>query len=299
MRDEGFEIVSYLKASQHRCIATGIRAATPYLAGVRGTGKSSIAEVIGKELGLKGKKDSNGRIRYTKNINLSRLQPYEFAGTATVDHKRNKLVFVNSELLTDIDPEEQLLFFDEIDKAYPDTLNAALRLFTEGELADGTRVPDNLMFLAAGNGTNPQLFTPEVRSRFWYVPWGFDEKEWKEFVDSKYPGLRDQLGFAIEQINHDTHSSSFNEASARRIYDEIELIVHGYRGPHHLGEKLYKRILQKHVPINETIGKVFQDAFDWELPDRELTDEDIAAMFDKLTEEQRIHIEHALSRMEM
>ena len=152
-------------------------------------------------------------------IIASQILPNEVSGiTMPRDDTHSMEIYDHARLASLKDGD--ILFFDELLQASPQTLSACLTLIQERRMMSGKKLPD-VMIVAAANPLNSPDMVPEaIRQRFMFIHVLFDPVSWTHYMVTKYPSLRvhqvERLASGIEQQRDSViTSSSWNNLTPR------------------------------------------------------------------------------------
>ena len=130
--------------------ATG-KPSTPFIWGLSGFGKTDTVEAAADKLGIK-----------CISWLLSTCSPEEIKGATVPDHKTKTAKNYIPEIFPDEDDTEGgILFFDEVNRAHPQTINAALQLLLDHKL-DNYTLPRTWIIVCAGNWANESFNESDV-----------------------------------------------------------------------------------------------------------------------------------------
>ena len=130
--------------------ATG-KPSTPFIWGLSGFGKTDTVEAASDELGIK-----------CLTWLLSTCSPEEIKGATVPDHKTKTAKTYLPEIFpNEDDTEGGILFFDEVNRAHPQTINAALQLLLDHKL-DNYVLPRSWIIVCAGNWSNESFNEKDV-----------------------------------------------------------------------------------------------------------------------------------------
>lgn len=136
-----------------------------------------------------GKSQAVYELARRKNANVveliaSQILPNEVSGiTMPVDSTHSMEIYDHVKLSSLKDGD--ILFFDELLQASPQTLSACLTLLQERKLLSGKKLPD-IMVVAACNPLNsPEQVPLAIRQRFMFIDVAFDPDEWSEYMVGK------------------------------------------------------------------------------------------------------------------
>ena len=118
-------------------------------------------------------------------IIASQILPNEVSGiTMPVDSTHSMEIYDHARLSSLKDGD--ILFFDELLQASPQTLSACLTLIQERRMMSGKKLPD-IMIVAAANELNSASMIPmQIRQRFLFVPITWNEVAWCKHNNEKY-----------------------------------------------------------------------------------------------------------------
>ncbi len=125
-----------------------------------------------------------------KNIRLSYIEAQDIVGFPQV--KNDRMVYIQPDFLP-VDPKSRgILFFDEINRARLDVLQAVFQLILERELGVGSisgetyQLPENWFIIASQNPDTDEYYVSPMDealfNRFLIIPVEYDEHIYKEFI---------------------------------------------------------------------------------------------------------------------
>ena len=242
-------------------------------------------------------------------IIASQILPNEVSGiTMPVDSTHSMEIYDHARLSSLEDGD--ILFFDELLQASPQTLSACLTLIQERRLMSGKKLPDIMIVAAANHLPSPTMIPMQIRQRFMFVDVDWDAAAWCKHVNSKFnlkvstKQARDLVSFIDDNYNsltprtldkliawrssvkddedkerawYDTTCNMFSDLVGERIRD-LFVIKHDAK------DQLKDRL--KSIPLNNTADLVTLDHMlqQWD----ELSIKDIYAALQELDEWDKI-----------
>ena len=118
-------------------------------------------------------------------IIASQILPNEVSGiTMPVNETHSMEIYDHARLSSLKDGD--ILFFDELLQASPQTLSACLTLILERRLLSGKMLPDVFIVAAANPLPSATRIPTSIRQRFMFVNVQFDRNEWVDYIQRKY-----------------------------------------------------------------------------------------------------------------
>ena len=118
-------------------------------------------------------------------IIASQILPNEVSGiTMPVDSSHSMEIYDHARLSSLKDGD--ILFFDELLQASPQTLSACLTLIQERRLMSGKKLPDIMIVAAANKLPSATMIPMQIRQRFLFVDVTWDYEAWKKWNEKKY-----------------------------------------------------------------------------------------------------------------
>ena len=126
----------------------------------------------------------------TKGANVveiiaSQILPNEVSGiTMPVDSSHSMEIYDHARLSSLKDGD--ILFFDELLQASPQTLSACLTLIQERRLMSGKMLPDIMIVAAANELSSATMIPMQIRQRFLFVDIDWDIMAWSKYMRKKH-----------------------------------------------------------------------------------------------------------------
>jgi hypothetical protein len=117
-------------------------------------------------------------------IIASQILPNEVSGITMPNDKDESMKVYDHARLSSL-KDGDILFFDELLQASPQTLSACLTLIQERRMMSGRMLPD-VMIVAAANPTFIAQVPAPIRQRFMFVYVDWDRNAWENYVVNKY-----------------------------------------------------------------------------------------------------------------
>ena len=118
-------------------------------------------------------------------IIASQILPNEVSGiTMPVEESHSMEIFDHARLSSLKDGD--ILFFDELLQASPQTLSACLTLIQERRLMSGKKLPDIMIVAAANELASATMIPMQIRQRFLFVYIGWDSTAWSKYISKQY-----------------------------------------------------------------------------------------------------------------
>lgn len=118
-------------------------------------------------------------------IIASQILPNEVSGITMPVAKSHSMEIYDHARLSSLE-DGDILFFDELLQAPPQTLSACLTLIQERRLMSGKKLPD-IMIVAAANPLNsPTMIPLSIRQRFMFVEVSFDRRSYHDYMLKRY-----------------------------------------------------------------------------------------------------------------
>jgi hypothetical protein len=122
-------------------------------------------------------------------IIASQILPNEVSGITMPNDKDESMKVYDHARLSSL-KDGDILFFDELLQASPQTLSACLTLIQERRMMSGRMLPD-VMIVAAANPVPITQIPAPIRQRFMFVDIEWDRFAWIEYVVNKYNITKD------------------------------------------------------------------------------------------------------------
>lgn len=146
----------------------------PCLIGAPGIGKTQGVYEFAEKHGSK-----------VVEIIASQILPNEVSGITMPVAKTHSMEIYDHARLASL-KDGDILFFDELLQAAPQTLSACLTLILERRMMSGKKLPD-IMVIAAANPLHSATQVPlSIRQRFKFIDVKFDSREWSKYISSKF-----------------------------------------------------------------------------------------------------------------
>lgn len=131
-------------------------------------------------------------------IIASQILPNEVSGiTMPVAESHSMEIYDHARLASLEDGD--ILFFDELLQAPPQTLAACLTLIQERRMLSGRKLPDIMIVAAANPLSSPSRIPLSIRQRFMFVDVVFNAYQWQGYMKDKYHiDIPDSLAARLE-----------------------------------------------------------------------------------------------------
>lgn len=144
------------------------------LLGLPGIGKTQQLYKFAKDRGVK-----------VVEIIASQILPNEVSGiTMPVNETHSMEIYDHARLSSLKDGD--ILFFDELLQASPQTLSACLTLIQERRLMSGKMLPDIMIVAAANELPSATMIPMQIRQRFMFVNVKWDKTAWIKYMNGKH-----------------------------------------------------------------------------------------------------------------
>lgn len=171
-----------------------------------------------------GKTQSIYEFAEKKGVNVveiiaSQILPNEVSGiTMPRDDTHSMEIYDHARLASLKDGD--ILFFDELLQASPQTLSACLTLIQERRMMSGKKLPDVMIVAAANPLNSPDMVPESIRQRFMFINVEYSAPNWSEYIIKKYPSLKvyqvERLADYIKEYREKTfNSGNWNSLTAR------------------------------------------------------------------------------------
>lgn len=142
-----------------------------FLAGKPGIGKSSIIKKVAKNLGLK-----------LIDIRLSMVDESEIIGIPSISSDGKSFTYAKPEWVVEAQKQPSLIFFDELNRAKPEVIDACLQILLDKKIGMTTFNQD-VYFASAGNlgeadGTNVQEIENAALDRLAVIKYDLSLNQW-------------------------------------------------------------------------------------------------------------------------
>lgn len=158
---------------------------------------------IGKTQGIYRFAESKGA--KVVEIIASQILPNEVSGITMPVNKTHRMEIYDHVRLSSLE-DGDILFFDELLQASPQTLSACLTLIQERRMMSGRMLPD-IMIVAAANPLNsPNMVPLSIRQRFMFIHVEFSPEQYTNYMLEKF-GIRihhdllSRIRFKTDQYN--------------------------------------------------------------------------------------------------
>ena len=118
-------------------------------------------------------------------IIASQILPNEVSGITMPVNETHSMEIYDHTRLSSLE-DGDILFFDELLQASPQTLSACLTLIQERRLMSGKMLPDIMIVAAANELPSATMIPMQIRQRFLFVDVLWDFKAWKKYNERKY-----------------------------------------------------------------------------------------------------------------
>jgi hypothetical protein len=176
-----------------------------------------------------------------RNIRLAYIEAQDIVGFPQV--KDDRMVYIQPDFLPYDPASKGILFFDEINRARIDVLQAVFQLILERELGVGNvkgetyRLPENWLIIASQNPDSQEYYVSPMDAalfnRFLIIPVEYDENTYREFIG--------RSGTAYHPI-----LSNFIQEERLKIDDEDINSIEVHPTPRSF--ELFNKILTKMLP---------------------------------------------------
>lgn len=161
-------------------------------------------------------------------IIASQILPNEVSGITMPNDKDESMKVYDHARLSSL-KDGDILFFDELLQASPQTLSACLTLIQERRMMSGRMLPD-VMIVAAANPIPITQIPLPIRQRFMFVEIEWSNTNWIDYVVNKYnvtkefaSRLANEVDNGLEDISHNAHFSRWNQLTPRNACKLIEM----------------------------------------------------------------------------
>lgn len=118
-------------------------------------------------------------------IIASQILPNEVSGITMPVNETHSMEIYDHTRLSSLE-DGDILFFDELLQASPQTLSACLTLIQERRLMSGKMLPDIMIVAAANELPSATMIPMQIRQRFLFVNVEWDFEAWRKFNEKKY-----------------------------------------------------------------------------------------------------------------
>jgi len=184
---------------------------------------------IGKTQSVQYFCEDNG-LEY-KNVRLAYIEAQDIVGFPQIKH--NKMVYIQPEFLPHAHDTRGILFFDEINRARIDVLQAVFQLILERELGVGDakgeiyRVPKDWFIIASQNPDTEEYYVSPMDAalfnRFLIIPVEYNENAYKEFIRQSGSLYHPQLSNFIQEENFRIKNEEINNIEIHPTPRSFEL----------------------------------------------------------------------------
>ena len=193
---------------------------------------------------------SENNLEY-RNIRLSYIEAQDIVGFPQI--KDDRMVYIQPDFLPQAANSKGILFFDEINRARIDVLQAVFQLILERELGVGNiqgetyKLPDGWFIIASQNPDTDEYYVSPMDAalfnRFLIIPVKYDESAFKEYIRHS--------DFAYNPL-----LSSFIQKEKLKIKDDDinDIAIHPTPRSFELFNKIFNKLLPGEFHLLHIIG---------------------------------------------
>lgn len=186
-----------------------------------------------------------------KNIRLAYIEAQDIVGFPQI--KEDKMVYIQPDFLPSDPQSRGILFFDEINRARIDVLQAVFQLILERELGVGNaegenyKLPPDWFIIAAKNPDTEDYYVSPMDSalynRFLIIPIEFHDLDFKDYIGSADYFMQDFANFILESSTLKLNKSSLRTISINPTPRSFDLF-----------NKIYSKLLPGEYHLLDIIG---------------------------------------------
>lgn len=176
------------------------------LLGKPGIGKTQQLYQFAKDKGVK-----------VVEIIASQILPNEVSGITMPVNETHSMEIYDHARLSSLEPGD-ILFFDELLQASPQTLSACLTLIQERRLMSGKMLPDIMIVAAANELPSATMIPMQIRQRFMFANISWDQSAWIRHEEIKH-GIEITTGCATRINFRDTGYNTLTPRTMSKLID--------------------------------------------------------------------------------
>lgn len=195
------------------------RTIIPLFLGDPGTGKSVTVHQFAKDKG----------VTLVKYI-ASQMSPFEVSGVTLPDRETKQMVCYDFDKLNNL-KDGDILFVDELLNANPTVLAAFLTVLEDRMTISGKKLPD-VMIVAAANPQGMVPLTPQIKERFVWYDYKFNEAGYKAELIKKYKVTKTIASKLASLVKEEKFEKNNNFNSGRSIDKAVSMIINDVPTPY-------------------------------------------------------------------